>query len=393
MLMKKHMHLQFNIHVLARLFFYSAYSFLFGMLLIDNIVPYANQSWMNQLGSILGMISCALLGFCGMCHVIYYKKALRQDRRFWKIWLVFFAIIALCFFLQDYSLLIVLCLILCASKERSTMLMKVSLYLGIGFVVLGWISWAMGSLPAFMELSSRQNLLHSSWLCVIFFFLQAYYLWAYANHLSITVLAGFSGLHFLAYLESNRLDLFLFALLMEVFAYLSSKKRNGNICSILEWVNLSIVPLYSFIGLIALDALGNKNAWYYPLFDGLNRLGQDQFLLAHYKMQTSGLHYISNISKAQYMSDGIILSSGYLNVLLSCGLILLLLYIFIAGSLTYKNQGKQVQLVVLLFVLLLACVQNTLMSCWMLPFICLSFPHGLLKKRKKGSPHFVMDSI
>jgi hypothetical protein len=387
MLVKKDMDLQSYILVMARLFFYGAYSFLFCTLLVNSL-GLANTDWIYP-GLLLGRISCLLLGASELCYGIYYKETLLYNRRTIKLWLLLLLTAGVCLFLQDYAWLVLLCFILCAKKEQADMLMKVSFCLGGFFFLLGFVFWQAGALPFTMTEACMQ----SGTLGVIFFFLQAYYLWAYASSLSWMALAGFGMLHFFAYWMSGHADIFLCSMAMAVLAFLSYKERSGRICSVLEWINVTIVPLYSFIALLALDGLGNKDAWYYPFFVWINRLFQNQFLLARYKMQTSGLHYISSLSEAQFMADGIILNSGYLHVLLRGGLVLLLFYIFMACSLTYKSQGQQVQLVVLFFVLLMACVQNTLMSCWMLPFLCLCFPHGLFKKRKKGSPYFVMDSI
>lgn len=114
-----------------------------------------------------------------------------------------------------------------------------------------------------------------------------------------------------------------------------------------------------------------------------------RFRLAIFKMRRIGLHLINIMSNESFVNDNItyvdgknmssiVLDNGYLYVLLRYGILILLIYFFIAYCLAKKNKGNACVLGALIAVFIANFVDNDLVDYSFFPFILWAF-NGFLE--------------
>lgn len=351
------------------LIFYLAYSFFFVSLFLGDI--YQVDSKLGQISRLL-RLSTYILSFLAFLLSEFKREAL------WKIIIILCISFIFLFFVKDAYLVSVFLLIYAgkdACVERIFELAFIILLFGTISVILLML---FGVLPDYMtalaftfDLSRHSfGFYHSDVIPGILVFLQVFYIWIKKKNCKRYVLFIFLLLHIaLFYFCRSRVCLVVGTSLSILLLVIKTFKLPRFLKSFLYYFSKYIALICSLISIVGMY-LVTKISYVFKL----DIMFSYRLTYAAAKMSRVGLKFINIIDNSTfYGSDNYVVDNGYLFLALRYGL-LVLLGIVVINFLLLKRYSNDLFIEsCVIFVFVLAFIDNDFLSYGFLPIIISSF--------------------
>lgn len=217
---------------------------------------------------------------------------------------------------------------------------------------------------------------HSNVLPLLILYLEVYYICIAKERIRDNVIAFFMLLAGVVNTFCHSRNALILSLALSLFVIFAKKMKKDEY-KILYRTTILSIPCMSSFSFSMMFLLLKGGIW-----NTIDDFFSGRFRLAIFKMRRIGLHLINIMSNESFVNDNItyvdgknmssiVLDNGYLYVLLRYGILILLIYFFIAYCLTKKNKGNACVLGALIAVFIANFVDNDLVDYSFFPFILL----------------------
>ena len=219
---------------------------------------------------------------------------------------------------------------------------------------------------------------HSNVLPLLILYLEVYYICIAKERIRDNVIAFFMLLAGVVNTFCHSRNALILSLALSLFVIFAKKMKKDEY-KILYRTTILSIPCMSSFSFSMMFLLLKGGIW-----NTIDDFFSGRFRLAIFKMRRIGLHLINIMSNESFVNDNItyvdgknmssiVLDNGYLYVLLRYGILILLIYFFIAYCLAKKNKGNACVLGALIAVFIANFVDNDLVDYSFFPFILLAF--------------------
>ena len=219
---------------------------------------------------------------------------------------------------------------------------------------------------------------HSNVLPLLILYLEVYYICIAKERIRDNVIAFFMLLAGVVNTFCHSRNALILSLALSLFVIFAKKMKKDEY-KILYRTTILSIPCMSSFSFSMMFLLLKGGIW-----NTIDDFFSGRFRLAIFKMRRIGLHLINIMSNESFVNDNItyvdgknmssiVLDNGYLYVLLRKGILILLIYFFIAYCLAKKNKGNECVLGALIAVFIANFVDNDLVDYSFFPFILWAF--------------------
>ena len=219
---------------------------------------------------------------------------------------------------------------------------------------------------------------HSNVLPLLILYLEVYYICIAKERIRDNVIAFFMLLAGVVNTFCHSRNALILSLALSLFVIFAKKMKKDEY-KILYRTTILSIPCMSSFSFSMMFLLLKGGIW-----NTIDDFFSGRFRLAIFKMRRIGLHLINIMSNESFVNDNItyvdgknmssiVLDNGYLYVLLRYGILILLIYFFIAYCLAKKNKGNACVLGALIAVFIANFVDNDLVDYSFFPFILWAF--------------------
>ena len=219
---------------------------------------------------------------------------------------------------------------------------------------------------------------HSNVLPLLILYLEVYYICIAKESIRDNVIAFFMLLAGVVNTCCHSRNALILSLALSLFVIFAKKMKKDEY-KILYRTTILSIPCMSSFSFSMMFLLLKGGIW-----NTIDDFFSGRFRLAIFKMRRIGLHLINIMSNESFVNDNItyvdgknmssiVLDNGYLYVLLRYGILILLIYFFIAYCLAKKNKGNACVLGALIAVFIANFVDNDLVDYSFFPFILWAF--------------------
>lgn len=219
---------------------------------------------------------------------------------------------------------------------------------------------------------------HSNVLPLLILYLEVYYICIAKERIRDNVIAFFMLLAGVVNTFCHSRNALILSLALSLFVIFAKKMKKDEY-KILYRTTILSIPCMSSFSFSMMFLLLKGGIW-----NTIDDFFLGRFRLAIFKMRRIGLHLINIMSNESFVNDNItyvdgknmssiVLDNGYLYVLLRYGILILLIYFFIAYCLAKKNKGNACVLGALIAVFIANFVDNDLVDYSFFPFILWAF--------------------
>ena len=219
---------------------------------------------------------------------------------------------------------------------------------------------------------------HSNVLPLLILYLEVYYICIAKERIRDNVIAFFMLLAGVVNTFCHSRNALILSLALSLFVIFAKKMKKDEY-KILYRTTILSIPCMSSFSFSMMFLLLKGGIW-----NTIDDFFSGRFRLAIFKMRRIGLHLINIMSNESFVNDNItyvdgknmssiVLDNGYLYVILRYGILILLIYFFIAYCLAKKNKGNACVLGALIAVFIANFVDNDLVDYSFLPFILWAF--------------------
>ena len=219
---------------------------------------------------------------------------------------------------------------------------------------------------------------HSNVLPLLILYLEVYYICIAKERIRDNVIAFFMLLAGVVNTFCHSRNALILSLALSLFVIFAKKMKKDEY-KILYRTTILSIPCMSSFSFSMMFLLLKGGIW-----NTIDDFFLGRYRLAIFKMRRIGLHLINIMSNESFVNDNItyvdgknmssiVLDNGYLYVLLRYGILILLIYFFIAYCLAKKNKGNACVLGALIAVFIANFVDNDLVDYSFFPFILWAF--------------------
>ena len=219
---------------------------------------------------------------------------------------------------------------------------------------------------------------HSNVLPLLILYLEVYYICIAKERIRDNVIAFFMLLAGVVNTFCHSRNALILSLALSLFVIFAKKMKKDEY-KILYRTTILSIPCMSSFSFSMMFLLLKGGIW-----NTIDDFFSGRFRLAIFKMRRIGLHLINIMSNESFVNDNItyvdgknmssiVFDNGYLYVLLRYGILILLIYFFIAYCLAKKNKGNACVLGALIAVFIANFVDNDLVDYSFFPFILWAF--------------------